>query len=82
LINGNINLSQIKNCIDAAHHFHLSREEAMNIYPHQRSIIEDKWNITCEEANLNEIDRKLFWGRQFLNPFVFEGLENNDSTAD
>lgn len=80
LINGNINLSQIKNCIDTAHHFHLSKNEAMDIYNHQRSIIEDKWNTTCEEANLNEIDRKLLWGRQFLNPFVFEGLENNHST--
>jgi serine/threonine-protein kinase HipA len=73
LINGSINLSQIKNCINVAHHFHLSKNEAMNIYNNQRSIIEEKWSATCEEANLNEIDRKLLWGRQFLNPFVFEG---------
>jgi serine/threonine-protein kinase HipA len=82
LINGNINLSQIKNCIDTAHHFHLSKNEAMNIYNHQRSIIEDKWDATCEEANLNEIDRKLLWERQFLNPFVFESLENNNATTE
>jgi len=82
LINGNINLSQIKNCINAAHHFHLSKNEAMDICNHQRSVIEDKWSATCEEANLNEIDRKLLWGRQFLNPFVFEDLENNNSTIE
>lgn len=75
LINGNINLSQIKNCLDAAHHFLLSREDALNIFNHQRNIIEEKWDDICKEANLNETDRKLLWRRQFLNPFIFEGLD-------
>ena len=74
LINGNINLSQIQHCLDAAHHFLLSREEAMMIFNYQKEIIEGRWEETCDEAGLNEIDRKLLWKRQFLNPFVFEGL--------
>ena len=74
LINGNINLSQIKHCLDAAYHFLLSREQAMEIFNHQKEIIEEKWKQTCDEAELNETDRKLLWRRQFLNPFTFEGL--------
>lgn len=31
--------------------------------------------LTPNEAKLGEDDRRLFWGRQFLNPFAFYGLE-------
>lgn len=74
LINGNINLSQIQNCIDAAHHFLLSNDEATSIANHQKAVIEDNWEETCLEAELNETDKKLLWRRQFLNPFSLEGL--------
>ena len=73
LISGNNNLSQLKSCITAALHFQLSKDEATAICDRQREAIETNWNAVCDEANLSEIDRNLFWKRQFLNPSVFEG---------
>ncbi len=75
LISGNNNLSQVQNCIGAAHHFLLSGEQAMAIFNHQKEVIENSWEETCDEALLNETDRKLLWNRQFLNPFVLYGLD-------
>ncbi|MCF6300889.1 MAG: HipA domain-containing protein, partial [Proteobacteria bacterium] len=75
LISGDNNLSQIKTCLDAAHYFLLSKGEAKTIVNAQTEAIEINWNVVCDEAKLNETDRKLLWRRQFLNPFAFEGLE-------
>lgn len=71
LITGDNRLSKLNSCLDAAHHFLLSKDEARVIFARQREAIEDKWDNVCDEANLSEIDRRLFWKRQFLNPFVF-----------
>jgi serine/threonine-protein kinase HipA len=76
LISGSNRMSQIAGCIDAAHHFLLTREEALAIAAHQRQVIEDSWTAVCDEASLSAADRNLFWGRQFLNPYAFEGLED------
>jgi len=32
-----------------------------------------QWEAVCDEARLSVVDRQLFWRRQFLNPFAFEG---------
>jgi len=69
LISGNNNLSQLKTCLETAHNFQLSKDDALLIFEKQKSVIEEKWNFVCDEAKLNEIDRKLLWGRQFLNAF-------------
>ncbi len=71
LISGNNNLSQLKTCLETAHNFLLSKDEAISIFEHQKEAIEKHWDKVCDEASLSEIDRKLLWGRQFLNPFVF-----------
>jgi serine/threonine-protein kinase HipA len=72
LISGGNNLSKLKSCLAAAPHFQFSEDEAKAIFARQREAIEANWNAVCDEANLSEIDRKLFWKRQFLNPSVFE----------
>ncbi len=77
LISGNNNLSQLKTCLETAHNFLLSENDARSIFEEQKSVIEEKWNFVCDEARLNEVDRKLLWGRQFLNAFSFEGLNYN-----
>ena len=69
LISGNNNLSQLKTCLETAHNFLLSERDALLVIEKQKSVIEEKWNSVCDEARLNEVDRKLLWGRQFLNPF-------------
>ncbi len=76
LISGNKNLSQIKSCIEAAHNFLLSEEDALAIALQQKNIIEQNWKTVCDEAQLNETDRTFLWGRQFLNPFAFEGFND------
>ncbi|MGM0417840.1 MAG: type II toxin-antitoxin system HipA family toxin [Thermodesulfobacteriota bacterium] len=69
LISGGNNLSQLKTCLETAHNFLLSKEEAREIFGNLTAAIEQNWDAVCEEAGLNEVDKKLLWRRQFLNPF-------------
>jgi serine/threonine-protein kinase HipA len=75
-ISGENKFSQLKVCLDAAHNFLLSKNEATAIFNHQIETIERHWLEVCDAAELNEVDRKLFWKRMFLNPFAFEGLND------
>lgn len=72
LISGDNNLSQLKTCLEAAHNFFLSKEEAREIFGSLTAAIKQHWEAVCEEAGLNEVDKKLLWGRQFLNPYSVE----------
>lgn len=63
--------SQIATCIAAAPSFLLGTDNAIAIVNHQVSMIENEWQSICNEASLSEVDRALFWRRQFLNPFAF-----------
>ena len=72
LISGNNNLSQLKACLETAHNFLLSKEEAREIFGNLTAAIEQHWEAVCEEAELNEVDKKLLWRRQFLNPYSTE----------
>lgn len=69
LISGNNRYSRLESCFEAANHFLLSEDEARAISDHQITIIEQHWDAVCDEAELSEVDRKLFWKRQFLNPW-------------
>lgn len=71
LIVGADRSSQMATCIAAASSFLLGREEAIAIVNHQVNIIGYEWQAVCDEADLSEVDRALFWRRQFLNPFAF-----------
>lgn len=71
-ISGDKNLSQLRLCLEIAHHFLLSENDAEKIFEQLETTIRQYWREVCEEAQLNEIDKKLLWGRQFLNPFSFE----------
>lgn len=72
LIHGNDNLSHLKTCLAAAHHFLLSEDDASEIFERQKELIAANWDSVCDEAGLSETDRKLFWGRQFLNPYAID----------
>ncbi len=74
LLVGSNRFSKLSVCIEAAPHFHLSEDEAKAIIEHQKDVIEKNWVNVCYEAKLNDVDRTLFWHRQFLNPYAFEGL--------
>ncbi len=75
LLIGSNRFSQLRVCIEAAHNFHISEDQARAVIAHQKSVIEDNWDSLCDEAQLSEVDRALFWHRQFLNPYAFEGLD-------
>ncbi|RUO34142.1 phosphatidylinositol kinase [Aliidiomarina sanyensis] len=72
LIVDNNRMSQLATCLEAAHNFLLSREEAKEIFDHQIQVITDHWDAVCAEAKLGEIDKRLLWNRQFLNPYSIE----------
>ena len=69
LISGTNSLSRLESCYEAANQFLLSDDDARAIPTHQITIIERHWEAVCDEAELSEVDRRLFWKRQFLNPY-------------
>jgi serine/threonine-protein kinase HipA len=73
LVIGDQRLSKISICLEAAPMFQLSADAAVAIVAHQVTVILNQWDQVCDEASLGAIDRRLFWRRQFLNPFAFEG---------
>jgi serine/threonine-protein kinase HipA len=72
LISGDNNLSRLKTCLETAHNFLISGEEARAIFDRLTDAIERHWDAVCEEAELNEADKKFLWRRQFLNPYSIE----------
>jgi serine/threonine-protein kinase HipA len=79
LVIGDNRLSKISVCLEAAPAFLLSADAAVTIIVHQVTVIRNQWEQVCDEASLSTIDRRLFWRRQFLNPFAFEGAPPNIS---
>lgn len=77
LISGDDRMSRISSCLSAAHHFQLSHEESLSVVTHQVKTIAENWEGICEEAELSDTDRALFWGRQFLNPYAFDDLDGD-----
>jgi serine/threonine-protein kinase HipA len=69
LISSNNRMSQLSICLQTAHNFLLSKEEVKTIFAYQIQVISDNWENVCDEAELNEVDRRLLWKRQFLNPY-------------
>lgn len=77
LIAEDIRMSRISACLNAAAHYLLSRAEAIAIVDGQLTCIVDNWDSVCEDAALSVADRAFLWGRQFLNPYVFEDLDGD-----
>jgi len=73
LIHGNQRLSNLANCRAACTQFLLAPKEADRLIEQQVQVIHAHWADVCEEAELSQIDRQLFWQRQFLNPSIFQG---------
>lgn len=72
LISGNNRMSRLSSCMEAAHNFLLSEVEAQEIIDRQKDVIAQQWDSVCEAAELSQVDKNLFWGRQFFNPSIFE----------
>jgi serine/threonine-protein kinase HipA len=73
LIAGQDRMSRLEVCLRAAGAFLLDRVQAEAIIAGQIETIRARWTAISDEAALSEVDRRLFWRRQFLNPYAFEG---------
>lgn len=74
-IDGEDNLSRLSTCLRAAPHFQLSRRQALELIEAQLRCIAEHWQQVAAQAQISPVDRNLFWGRQFLNPYAFVDLE-------
>jgi len=75
LILGDMKESRLSLCVDAAHRFLLSPDDAQAIVQGQVDCISRNWNDACDEAKLTEVDRGFLWKRQFLNDYAFAGSD-------
>ena len=70
LIIGQKRMSKLSVCVEAAHKFQLSSNEAQKIIEQQQHGINENWGLVCDEAKLTKLESKQLMGRQFLNPFI------------
>lgn len=82
LIKGNLRASTLSACLAAAPDYHLTQAQASKLIDHQLTTIAQNWRSICDEAELTEVDRKLFSRRQFLNSYALEGLDGHGSLRD
>ncbi|SAI22389.1 putative DNA-binding transcriptional regulator [Bordetella ansorpii] len=76
LIVGDSRMSNLAVCLRAASKFLLSEADAVQLIVNQLEIVRENWTRICDEAELSKVDRGLFWGRMFLNPYIFEDAPN------
>lgn len=77
LISGEERHSRISACLAAAHHFLLSRQEALALVETQLLTLGAHWAEVCEAAKLSATDHTMLRERQFLNPYAFDDLEGD-----
>ncbi|MDE0532794.1 MAG: type II toxin-antitoxin system HipA family toxin [Albidovulum sp.] len=75
-VRGRERRSQLSLCLASANKFLLAEESALAIMKQQVAVIGSNWESVCDEAELDDADRRLLWRRQFLNDLAFEGLED------
>lgn len=73
LIVGNERESRLELCLRAASVFSLGDAEALALVLAQIKAIKEHWAEVVDEAELTEVDTRLLWRRQFLNPYAFQG---------
>ena len=66
-------MSQLAGCVERASTYLLTKREARDVIDWQVETIEREWEDVSERARMTEVERALFWGRQFLNRYAFEG---------
>lgn len=78
LIHGNDRMSRLAGCLAAASDFLLGANEAGEIISRQVQVIRARYGAVCDEAGMSEVERRQLWGRQFLNPYAFQGLPDDE----
>ncbi|RKT43638.1 HipA domain-containing protein [Thiocapsa rosea] len=65
--------SRLAACLGAAPVFGFTLDAARTLIDDQIAVIEREWESVCDQAGLSQPERRALWGRQFLNPYCFEG---------
>lgn len=73
LIAGDRNDSRLALCLDAAPAFQLPIDQARRLITGQIEAIQASWDEVCDAAAMKPAERNALWGRQFFNPYAFEG---------
>ena len=82
LIKGEDRASTIATCLETAPDYHLNGAEAATLVESLITTITRNWQAVCDEAELSPVERKLFAGRQFLNAYCIDGLDNHKGLQD
>jgi len=69
-------MSQVAGCIERGATYLLDRDEALRIVEQQIAVIEEGWDEVAESAGMSSIEREQARGRQILNPYALEGLDD------
>jgi serine/threonine-protein kinase HipA len=64
---------RLSTCRDAGPAFLLYQDDAKAVIAHQISVIRERFQSACDEAELATLDRQLLWQRQLPYPFAFYG---------
>lgn len=65
--------SLLATCVAISNKFLLRSEDARELIDGLVDRIVADWESVCDEARLGDATRRMFAGRQFLNPYAFEG---------
>ena len=63
--------SRLTTCLAACETYLLTSAQAQTIIDEQIKIIRDQWDEAADVARLTEADRRLLYGREILNEFIF-----------
>ncbi|HEX4033725.1 MAG TPA: HipA domain-containing protein [Solirubrobacteraceae bacterium] len=66
-------MSQLAGCVERASTYMLTESDARALIDRQIDTVEQNWDEVCDLANMTQVDRSFFWGRQFFNAYAFEG---------
>jgi serine/threonine-protein kinase HipA len=65
--------SLLATCVAISNKFLLRSEDARALIDGLIDHIVANWESVCDEARLGDATRRMLAGRQFLNPYAFEG---------
>lgn len=67
--------SDLADLLAVAHEYDLSARDARSEISRVLDTIREHWDDAADRAELSEVDRRVLWGRQFLNPGTVRGFE-------
>lgn len=73
-VHGEARQSQLMTALGLAPACQLAETEAAQVITELVERIDELWEGITDEADLSDVDKRLFWRRQFMNPYAFDGV--------